>query len=121
MSLPLWLSVGALGGLGALARFLLDGALAGRVQTSFPVGTFAVNISGAFALGVLAGATDDPDLLLLAATGLIGAYTTFSTWALESDRLAEDGEFSLAAANFILSLVLGVAIAWLGTLIGGAL
>lgn len=121
MSLVILAGVGALGGAGAIARFLLDGAVANRVATSFPLGTFVVNLSGAFLLGVLAGATTDEDVLRLAATGLLGAYTTFSTWAFESQRLAEDGEPRLAALNFAAGLILGVVLAWVGTQIGGTL
>jgi len=113
--------IGLLGGLGALARFLLDGAVAGRAAASFPVGTLAVNLSGAFALGILVGATTDENALQLAGTGMLGAYTTFSTWALESHRLGEDGELRLAAANFGVSLAAGVALAWIGTKLGGVL
>jgi CrcB protein len=116
-----WLALGALGGAGALARFLLDGAIAGRVGRSFPWGTFAVNISGAFLLGVLAGATVDDDADRLLGTGLLGAFTTFSTWALESHRLGEDGQVRLGALNFAVSLVLGLEAAWLGRELGDML
>lgn len=121
MSVLLALGIGFLGGIGALARFLVDGTIADRLPTSFPAGTLGVNLSGALALGVLVGATADEDVFRLAATGLLGAYTTFSTWALESQRLGEDGELGVAAANFLVSLILGVCLAWLGTEIGGGL
>ena len=121
MSALVIIGIGILGGVGTLARFLVDGALSNRGSTSFPIGTFIVNLSGAFALGVLAGATTSEDVTRLAATGLLGAYTTFSTWALESQRLSEDGEFGVATMNFVVSLILGVALAWLGTEIGGVL
>ena len=85
---------------------------------SFPWGTLAVNLSGAFTLGVLAGATISEDAYRLAGTGLLGAYTTFSTWALESHRLAEDGRGRLGAANLVASLLAGLAVAWLGQQIG---
>ena len=113
--------IGLLGGFGTIARFLVDGALSSKWSMSFPIGTFVVNLSGAFALGVLAGATTNEDLIRLAATGLLGAYTTFSTWALESHRLGEDGELRSAAINFLASLILGVSLAWLGTELGGTI
>jgi CrcB protein len=113
--------VGALGGLGAVARLLLDAAVSSRAGRGFPWGTLAVNLSGAFALGVLVGAAVSGDALRLAATGLLGSFTTFSTWVLESHRAAEDGRLRLGAANLAVSLVLGVALAWLGRLAGGAL
>jgi CrcB protein len=121
MSALVVLGIGVLGGAGAIGRFLLDGAVSVRAGRDFPWGTLAVNISGAFALGVLAGAAVGGDAQRLAATGLLGAYTTFSTWALESHRLGEDGQVRLGAANFAASLVLGVAAAWLGRELGIAL
>ena len=121
MSLAVVLGVGLLGGAGAVARFLLDGAIAARLGREFPWGTLVVNLTGAFALGVLVGAALDDDAFRIVGTGLVGAYTTFSTWAFESHRLGEDGELRLGALNFAVSLVLGVAVAWLGRELGGAL
>jgi fluoride exporter len=121
MSVLVWLGLGALGGLGATARFALDGFVAARAGSSFPFGTLAVNLSGSLALGLIIGLTSNATALHLLATGLVGAYTTFSTWMFESDRLAEDGELGLGLANFVVSVVLGVAFAWLGTKIGAAL
>jgi CrcB protein len=110
--------VAVLGGLGALARFGLDGAIS---RGSFPLGTLAVNLTGAFLLGLLVGATTDETALRLAGTGFLGAYTTFSTWMLESHRLGEEGRLRLGLLNLGLSLVLGLAVAWLGRGLGGAL
>jgi CrcB protein len=112
------LAIGLLGGLGAVARFLLDGAVSARLGRGFPYGTLAVNLSGSFALGVLVGAAVEGDALRLAGTGFLGAYTTFSTWALESHRLAQDGRRRSAVLNFAISLVLGVALAWAGRELG---
>jgi CrcB protein len=61
------------------------------------------------------------DALRLLGTGLLGAYTTFSTWMLESHRLGEDGRLRLGWANVLVSLGLGLACVWLGDQIGGAL
>lgn len=121
MSAAVILGVGLLGGAGACARFALDGAVARRVGKAFPFGTLAVNLSGALLLGVLVGATLSGDQYRLAGTGLLGAFTTFSTWAFESHRLAEDGRGSLGTLNVAGSLVLGVLVAWLGRHIGAAL
>lgn len=115
------LSVGLLGGVGAVARFLLDGTIARRLTRAFPFGTLAVNLSGAAVLGLLAGASLGDDAYRLWGAGLIGAYTTFSTWMLESHRLAEERQGGLAALNFAASLVLGVAAVGLGRRLGGAL
>jgi CrcB protein len=115
----LWLGVGVLGGLGAIARFLLDGLVSVNSGARFPLGTLIVNASGAVVLGVLVGIALQGDAYLLAGTAVIGSYTTFSTWMLESHRLAEDGRRRLLAANVVLSLLLGVGAAALGRLIGG--
>jgi CrcB protein len=115
------LGVALLGGTGAVGRFLFDGAVSARLGRAFPFGTLAVNLTGTFALGILIGAALSGDAYRLAATGLLGAYTTFSTWALDSHRLAEDGRRDLALANFAVSLVLGVGVAWVGEKLGGAL
>ena len=115
------IAIGLVGGIGAIGRFLLDGAVSARVARSFPWGTLAVNLTGAFALGVLAGAAVSGDALRLAGTGFLGAYTTFSTWMLETHRLAEDGESRPAVANVVVSLALGLACAWLGRELGAAL
>ena len=111
-------AVGVVGGLGAIGRFLLDGAVAGRAGREFPYGTLLVNLLGAFLLGVVVGASLDEDAYRLLATGLIGAFTTFSTWMLESHRLGEDGELGLGMVNFVVSLILGIVAAWAGRHIG---
>ena len=118
MSASTTFALGLLGGVGAIARFLLDGAVSARVRGDFPYGTLAVNLSGALLLGVLAGAVTSDETTRLLGTGFLGAYTTFSTWALESHRLAEEGEGASGALNFAVSLVLGVAAAWIGTKLG---
>lgn len=121
MSAVVLIGIGLVGGVGAIARFLLDGAVAGRLGRDFPFGTLAVNLLGAFVLGALVGAAVDGDAYRVAGTGLLGSFTTFSTWALESHRLGEDGRLRLGLANFAISLVLGVAAAWAGRHLGAAL
>ncbi len=116
--LLVWIGVGLLGGAGSVARLLLDGAVSRRSGGRFPSGTLAVNLSGAAILGLLSGAALRGDAALLAGTGLVGAYTTFSTWMLESQRLAEDGQARLFWLNVGGSLVLGLAAAALGRQIG---
>lgn len=115
-----WAAVGALGGAGAVARFVVDAAIATRVGL-FPLGTLVVNVSGAAALGVLIGVGLQGDALLVAGTGALGGYTTFSTWMLESHRLGEDGERGLSALNFALSLATGIAAVAAGRAIGDLL
>jgi fluoride exporter len=113
-----WIAVAALGALGAAGRFVLDAAIAGRGQSGFPFGTFVINTTGAFALGVLSGLAVGGDLLVLLGGATLGAYTTFSTWMFETHRLAEDGRLRLAAVNAAGGLVAGVGAAALGRLIG---
>ena len=121
MSAGLAIGVGLIGGVGALARFLLDGSVAAAIGRTFPLGTLAVNVSGSFVLGIFAGVALSSNASELLGTGLIGAFTTFSTWTFESHRLAEDGRMRLAALNFAASLLLGVLAAWAGRGLGAAL
>ena len=118
MTAVVWAGVALLGGAGAVLRFLLDRAVSSRVARPFPFGTLVVNLSGALLLGVLGGLALTPHLALLAGTGFVGSYTTFSTWMLETQRLAEERRAWPAVANIVVSLVLGLAAAWLGMSIG---
>lgn len=117
----MWLAVGALGGVGALLRFWVDGMVLARTPGAFPSGTLVVNVSGTFMLGLLAGLQVHDTVLLLAGTAVLGSYTTFSTWMFETHRLAEDGELSLLGHNLLLSLILGLGFAKLGHVLGEAL
>jgi CrcB protein len=114
-----WIAVAVLGGTGACARFVLDGLVSNRAGRELPVGTLAVNLSGAMLLGLLAGLALEGDALLLAGTATLGSYTTYSTWMLETHRLTEDGRVGDAIVNAVASIILGVAAAALGRAIGG--
>lgn len=116
-----WVGVGALGALGALGRFTVDGAVSARWPSDFPFGTLAVNLSGGFALGLLVGVGVTRDATLLFGTGLLGAYTTFSTWMVEAQRLGEAGEWRLMWLNLAGPMVTGLAATGLGWIMGGAL
>ncbi len=118
MSLWVYCAIGAVGGLGAIGRFLLDGLVSERVAIDFPLGTLVVNLSGAFLLGLCLGVSLRGNGLAVAGTGVLGSYTTFSTWMLETQRLTEDGQFAAAALNVVASLVIGVAAAALGRALG---
>lgn len=118
--------VGVGGFFGAVARYLVDGWVAERTGATFPWGTLVVNLSGAFLLGLLFSLTVDRGALPAAIRapiliGFIGAYTTFSTLALESWRLIEDGSYVLGAANLLGSAGLGIVVVVAGLILGRAL
>lgn len=114
----IWLGVIIAGGVGAVLRFLVDGAIARRAGKSFPFGTFGVNVSGAALLGFLGAIALSRDVALVAATAFVGSYTTFSTWMLETQRLGEERRVGAAAVNIVASVVAGLAAALFGQWIG---
>ena len=118
--------IAAGGAAGAVSRYLVDAWVSERAASAFPWGTFVVNMSGSFALGLLfALATErqvlPADIRLPVMVGFVGAYTTFSTLTLESWRLVEGGAIGLAAANLLGSVALGVVALVAGLSIGRAL
>ena len=125
------------GGLGAVARFVLDGLVTGLVTgwvtgrvsarpasraRGYPVATTLVNLTGSFLLGLLVGLAGSRVLAAAAAlvlgTGFLGGYTTFSTAAYETVRLAEQRRWGAAAAHGVGQVVLATALAALGYLAG---
>ncbi len=114
--------VGAAGALGAMARLGVSQFFS-RFGFTFPVATFLINISGSLFLGwffaFAANRLDISDYLRLAiATGFVGAYTTFSTFMVESDGMLRDGAFWRASIYIIGSLVLGLLAARVGLVLG---
>ena len=118
-----WLILFAGGGLGAVMRFALALWVDERAQVSFPWGTLAVNVAGCFAIGLAATLADEhrlmsPGLRLFLVAGLLGGFTTFSTFGLETWRLVEDGLGTQAVVNAAGSiaacLVAVVAGVWIG-------
>jgi CrcB protein len=109
-----WVALAVLGGTGAVLRYAIDTWLEGRNPTSFPVGTFAINVSGSFVLGVLTGAHVTDEVLFVAGTGLVGSFTTFSTWMFETQRLAETGKRAVAGLNVAGTLAAGLVVAGAG-------
>lgn len=118
------------GAVGAAARFMVDGEIRARHNGGFPWGTFVVNVSGSFLIGVFStlfftlahhGVPSDVALLVQFAltTGLCGGFTTFSTATVESVRLAQSGRMRLALANTLGTLLLTVLAAGLGVAVGG--
>lgn len=121
MSGAVWVGVALLGGCGALARFGLTLLVADRLHPHLPLGTLAVNVSGAFLLGLLAGTALDGDARLLLGLGALGSYTTFSTLMVETQRVGEAGRRKPAATNLVLSVALGLAAVALGRALGAQL
>jgi CrcB protein len=116
-----WVGVALLGGAAATARFAIDAAFSSRSEHPFPLGILAVNLAGALALGLVAGAALEGQALVVVAGGGIGSFTTFSTWILDSHRLAEAGHSHLVWLNLGLSLLAGFAAVALGHWLGGML
>jgi CrcB protein len=121
MTLAVWAGVVLLGGAGAVLRFVVDRTVARLVAQPFPYGTLTVNLTGAVLLGLISGMALSHHVFLLAGTAFVGSYTTFSTWMLETQRLAEERQTRPALANIAISVALGVAAAMAGQWIAGQL
>lgn len=118
MSAGMWIGVALLGGCGAVARVGLGAAIAQQLDRVW-AGTLAVNLTGAFALGVLSSLDSvGRDLHTLITLGFLGAFTTFSTWMVEAER---DRTRHHAAALLIGALALGLLAVWLGRELGAQL
>lgn len=118
-----WVLVGVAGALGAPLRYVVDTLVSERVEGAFPLGTLAVNLSGSFVLGLVTGLAlyhglSRPPKLVLG-TGLLGAYTTFSTFSFETLQLAEAGEGRAAAVNVLGSVIAGTLAAGAGLGLAG--
>ena len=113
-----WVAFVVAGAVGAPARYLLDGFVQDRTEGAYPWGTFAVNASGSFILGVITSLALhhglSPAARTVLGTGLCGAYTTFSTFSFETVRLVEEGDAADAVRNVVASLAVGLAAAGLG-------
>lgn len=118
-----WISLVAGGVAGTLARYVLSGIVYGVAGTGFPYGTLAVNLIGCFLIGLLAVLSEEkfflgPNARLLLMAGFCGAFTTFSTFMLETANLMKDGEMWRAFLNVLLSVVAGFIVFRLGVLLG---
>ncbi len=110
------------GAVGALARHGLSTAAAAAFGPRFPIGTLGVNVVGSLVMGWLFALFAErmhvpPEMRLLVMTGLLGAFTTFSTFSVETLALLQAGRWFAGAANVLLSVALCLAAAWLGTLL----
>jgi len=113
--------VAAGGAIGAVGRYCVVSALA---LGAFPLGTLIVNVAGSFLIGLLASAATSPGLIdpqwrLFLQTGLLGAFTTFSAFSLETLSLLQQGEWQLAVLNAVTNLLLCMIAVWLGSLAFG--
>ncbi|BBZ45253.1 putative fluoride ion transporter CrcB 2 [Mycobacterium parmense] len=104
--------------MGSVLRFLVDREVIRRATRPLPLGTLAVNVSGAALLGFFGGLVLSKEAALLAGTAFVGAYTTFSTWMLETQRLGEERQLRAALANIVVSVALGTTAALVGQRIG---
>jgi CrcB protein len=117
-----YLVIGVGGFFGAIIRYVLAVWIGQRWGRSFPLGTFVINISGSFLIGLLMTLMaerfiENPQWRLLLVVGFLGAYTTFSTFEYETGALLKDGEWLFASLNVILSVVVGFIALKLGEVI----
>jgi CrcB protein len=107
-----WVAFLAAAGIGAPARYLLDGWVQDRTGGVMPWGTLAVNVTGCLALGIVAGLDThhglDDTVRTVVGTGALGAFTTFSTVCFETVRLAEEGALRDAVRNTAANLLAGL-------------
>jgi CrcB protein len=122
MTVLLVLAVAAAGGVGAVARLVLDGLLRARVRIAYPLGTTVINVTGSLLLGLVTGLALAHGLpaewRAVLGTGFLGGYTTFSTASYETVRLAQQRRYRAALVNGVGMLVLALAAAGLGLWLG---
>ncbi len=111
------------GGVGAVARYWLQGLVHSKINSVFPFGTFAVNVLGCLVIGSLMSALEDrflvhPSLRVFLTIGILGGFTTFSSFSFETIQLFRDGELLYALANVLASLILCLGGTWLGVQLG---
>lgn len=124
MSRYIMIAIG--GAAGAIARYQIATLVQARVPVGFPYGTFVVNITGCLIMGVATALLTDrlmvhPNWRFLIPIGFIGAYTTFSTFELETFRAVSEGAWPIAMANTVASFVAGYLALWAGFIMARAL
>jgi fluoride exporter len=116
------LYIAGFGALGCLARYFMSGWVYALLGRGFPYGTFAVNILGAFFIGLvmefsLRSTLIPQNLRIGLAIGFLGGLTTFSTFSFETFKLLEDGQFAVALANVLLSVTVCLLFTWIGIIV----
>ena len=114
-----WVLIAAGGAFGSVLRYAIQGWVQRLTNGSFPIGTLAVNVSGCMVIGFIAAALTGPILVreeyrIGLTVGVLGGFTTFSAFGLETFNLANDGQLRLAFANVVLSCGLGLVAVWAG-------
>ncbi len=119
MAVYLWIAVGS--AFGGVSRYWLSGVIARAFGETFPWGTLVVNVSGSLLIGIVAALTMPDGRFFVGSTarlavmaGLLGGYTTFSSFSLQTFALMQDGEWWLAGANIILSVAACLLAVWAG-------
>ncbi|WLR46495.1 fluoride efflux transporter CrcB [Halobacillus litoralis] len=113
------LLVGAGGFIGAILRYGISQWISKRTVSTLPVATLFVNLLGSFTLGLLTGLDLSNFSVLFLGTGILGAFTTFSTFKLESVQLRFKKNWKIFVLYTVLSYTLGIALAWTGFQLGG--
>jgi fluoride exporter len=113
------------GGAGTGARYLLGGFIQRTMGASFPYGTITINASGSFLISIIMYLGLDkqaigPDLRVVLTTGVMGGFTTYSTFNYETLRLAQNGTYALAALNIAVTVVVCLVMGGLGLLLARA-
>jgi len=121
-----FLAIFAGGGLGALLRYALSGFVQRMTNDAFPIGTLVVNVTGCLVIGFLGAAFASPALVrgewrFFLLVGLLGGFTTFSTFGFETLALVDDGEWARAGLNVVASNGLGLVAVYCGFRLAGAL
>lgn len=120
----IWLLVAAGGAIGSVARYALSTFVLRVTGTLFPLGTFVVNAVGCLCFGLVVGAaaqriTLSPEARAFVLAGILGGFTTFSSYVFESAELIRDGQMAAAVVNVAGQVVAGLVAFWIGTALGG--
>ena len=116
------LYIGLFGAFGCVSRYLMSGWVYSAAGNALPYGTLVVNLTGSFLLGLIMEASQhstllSPELRIGITVGLMGGFTTFSTFSLETVRLLEEGSFGSAGANILLNVLVCILAALLGVFV----